>query len=93
MKMKMEKGDQMHTSSVMKIVLRYQILPWLRLCVVCTVQNLISFFLSLWSSVGASLRTVTCFEELSADYVKGDLHANDLTPALSKALNRIIKIS
>ncbi|KAM0021586.1 putative tyrosine--tRNA ligase [Helianthus debilis subsp. tardiflorus] len=33
----------------------------------------------------------TSFEELAADYVKGDLHPADLQPALSKALNRILQ--
>ncbi|KAJ0568964.1 putative tyrosine--tRNA ligase [Helianthus annuus] len=31
------------------------------------------------------------FEELAADYVKGDLHPADLQPALSKALNMILQ--
>ncbi|KAJ0787957.1 putative tyrosine--tRNA ligase [Helianthus annuus] len=33
----------------------------------------------------------TSFEELAADYVKGDLHPADLQPALSKALNMILQ--
>ncbi|KAI7744795.1 hypothetical protein M8C21_006992 [Ambrosia artemisiifolia] len=33
----------------------------------------------------------TSFEELAADYEKGDLHPADLKPALSKALNRILQ--
>ncbi|KAI7730420.1 hypothetical protein M8C21_025365, partial [Ambrosia artemisiifolia] len=37
------------------------------------------------------IKTYTSFEELSADYLKGDLHPADLRPALAKAINRILQ--
>ncbi|KAM0007817.1 putative tyrosine--tRNA ligase [Helianthus debilis subsp. tardiflorus] len=36
-------------------------------------------------------KTYTSFDEISADYVKGDLQPADIKPALAKALNRILQ--
>ena len=37
-------------------------------------------------------RVFATYEELVADYAKGDLHPGDLKPALSKALNKILQV-
>jgi hypothetical protein len=38
-------------------------------------------------------RTFTSFEELIAAYESGELHSDDLKPALSKALNKILEVT
>nr|GEY57483.1 tyrosine--tRNA ligase 1, cytoplasmic [Tanacetum cinerariifolium] len=43
------------------------------------------------NSLARIMRVFSGYEELVADYAKGDLHPADLKPALSKALNEILQ--
>ncbi|XP_042503879.1 tyrosine--tRNA ligase 1, cytoplasmic [Macadamia integrifolia] len=59
--------------------IKYIILPWFN-----------EFQIERDAANGGS-KTFKSFEEIAADYEKGELHPADLKPALSKALNKILQ--
>lgn len=54
--------------------------------------TLILNFISEYVITIVSFRTFTSFEDLVIDYEGGELHPEDLKPALAKALNRILQV-